>query len=352
MPMRTVIWTCLWAGLWAAGAAAAEGGAVPKEYGRSPNSYSLPPNYSSFGKDIDSLFWLITWIVGILFVITEVGILYFLFAYRRRNGSKATYTHGNTTLEVVWTIVPAVILVWLSLYQKSLWDKVKIEMPPEPAVLQLSPTAAAGAPASIAASCDAMAAQDVLVVQVLAKQFDWSFRYRGPDDRGRLAPFGTKWDVYSDKLLVPLGTRVVFHVSSKDVIHSFWLPNFRVKQDAVPGLTVRGWFDTVGLTEADIPAGGRGFEIVCAELCGAEHFKMSGVMLVLTRKEFAEQMKLLIDRFRSEDNLLDYGSGRDPRHSSPRDTKKVWKNYRIPAAAAAQLAAYLAENPSARVTDD
>lgn len=340
--MRTVICLCLWAGMSAAVACAADAPSAPeKTYGAAPNTYSLPPTYSSFGKEIDSLFWIITALVGVLFVGTEAGILWFILVYRRREGVKSSYIHGNTTLEVIWTIIPAAILVWLSLYQKALWDKLKINIPAEPAAVVLLSPEDAKKPDALTRGCAAMAEQDVIVVQILAKQFDWSFRYQGPDDQGRLAPLGTKWDVYSDRLIVPYGKKVVFHVSSKDVIHSFWLPNFRVKQDAVPGLTVRGWFDMESLPEADVPAGGRSFEIVCAELCGAQHYKMSGVMIVYSAKEFAEQMKRLIENHRNDDLIETYGGGKDPRHGKVEDTQKVWANYRMPADAARRLAEYV-----------
>src|SRR5262245_65766740 len=89
----------------------------------------LPENISSYGKEIDDLFYLIYYITGITFVLVTVAFVAFLIMYRERPGRRATYTHGNTTLEMTWTIVPAIILVVLTFLSIPSWSKVKSRIP-------------------------------------------------------------------------------------------------------------------------------------------------------------------------------------------------------------------------------
>jgi len=303
--------------------------AAPAWAGSAEPVWDLPENVSSFGEKIDSLYWMITWIMGVIFIGTEAVLLWCLFRYRWRKGVKSEYSHGNRTAELIWTVIPAGILVWLAFYQKSTWDQIKAEVPSEDD-------------------------GDVVLVEVLAKQFDWSFRYRGKDDTGKLAPIGSKWDIYTDRLYVPTGKKIVFHLGSSDVIHSFWLPHFRVKQDAVPGLSVRGWFDTAKLNMETVKAvdwtkldpaaaavpreGGRWFEIVCAELCGPQHYAMSGELVVIHAADFDKLMERLHKQ--RDEMLKDYESGSDPRLNNSQATLKLWANFRRPAEAQEKLRQY------------
>lgn len=172
----------------------------------------LPPNVNpAYGGQIDYLYSVIFIIVFIIFFLTEGALLWFLFAYRQKDGQRAHYTHGNKTVELIWSIIPAGILVWLAFYQKGTWDFIRTAVPP----LEKS-----------------------LVVQVFPEQFSWNFRYAGPDGR-----FGTQDDVMTiNELHVPVGKNVVALISAKDVLHSFFIPYARVKQDAVPGMRARAWF--------------------------------------------------------------------------------------------------------------
>lgn len=211
--------------------------------GALPFWLKLPENVGSYGGRIDGLFWLITWITGIIFVIVEVLLLYFLIRYRHREGQPARYTHGNNRLEVIWTIVPAVICVVLALLSRRAWADIKQSLPP-----------------------------DAMVVEITAEQFAWNIRYPGVD--GKL---NTADDIVTlNQLHVPVGRPVVVSLRSKDVIHSFFLPQFRVKQDAVPGMTTRIWFqgEHVG-----------NWEIACAELCGLGHYRMKGFITVETPED-------------------------------------------------------------------
>ncbi|HVN86637.1 MAG TPA: cytochrome c oxidase subunit II [Candidatus Binatia bacterium] len=199
----------------------------------------LPEDVSTFGPNIDRLFYLIYYITTFTFVLVNVLLLTFLVLYRSRgDGRRATYTHGNSTLEIIWTIVPALILVLLAFLSKGQWDAIKKNAPPA----------------------------DVLV-QVTGKQFNWEIVYPGPDGK-----FGTPDDYQVDNdLHVPVNKVVRVLLHSKDVIHSFFLPNLRLKQDALPGREIVVWF------EATKPGT---YEIPCAELCGFGHSGMKGQLTV------------------------------------------------------------------------
>ncbi len=204
----------------------------------------LPEDVSTFGQEIDQLFYLIYYITAVTFILVTLLMIVFLIMYRHKEGRRATYTHGNTTLEIIWTIVPAAILIVLSFMSVSTWAKVKRHAP-----------------------------DSDFELAVTAKQFNWEIVYPGADKK-----FGTDDDVQFDNdLHVPVNKVIRVHLSSKDVIHSFFLPNLRLKQDAVPGRTILVWF------EATKP--GR-YELPCAELCGFGHSGMRGWLYVHTPEEY------------------------------------------------------------------
>ena len=199
----------------------------------------LPKGVSSYSADIDSMFTVILWVTGIAFVLTEALLFIFAWKYRRREGVRATYTHGNGRLEVVWTVVPAVLLVFLALASGNVWSKIKVHVP-----------------------------DTRETILVTASQFNWEIRYAGAD--GRLESDDDI--VLSNVMKLPVGEKVRIRLRSKDVIHSFFVPVFRLKQDAVPGMTVDVWVEPTEAGE---------YEIACAELCGFGHGTMRGQMVVM-----------------------------------------------------------------------
>jgi cytochrome c oxidase subunit 2 len=213
----------------------------------------LPENVSTFGRDIDWLFHLIYAITAITGILVFVTLIAFLVMYRDRPGRRARYTHGNTTLEIVWTIVPALILVVLTFLSVPAWSKIKMSQPPTD-----------------------------LVIQVNAKQFNWQVSYPGPDGK-----FGTADDKqFLDEMHVPVNKPVKVILKSQDVIHSFFVPSFRIKQDAVPGREISAWFDATKPGKYEWP---------CAELCGFGHSGMKGWVYVHTPADYekwaAENLK-------------------------------------------------------------
>jgi cytochrome c oxidase subunit 2 len=206
----------------------------------------LPENVSSYGHEIDWLFHLIYAITGITFILVTVALLAFVIIYRDRPGRRARYTHGNTTLEIVWTVVPALILVVLTFLSVPAWSKIKMTMP----------------------------ATDV-VIQVTAKQFNWQVTYPGPDGK-----FGTDDDkTFLDEMHVPIGKPIRINLKSQDVIHSFFVPQFRIKQDAVPGREIGVWFDVTKAGKYEWP---------CAELCGFGHSGMRGWVYAHSAEDYAK----------------------------------------------------------------
>jgi cytochrome c oxidase subunit 2 len=205
----------------------------------------LPENVSTFGAQIDWLFYLVFWITSIVFVLVQGALLWFIFQYRDRPGRRAVYTHGNTSVEIAWTIAPSVILVVLALLSRATWDEVKGQMP-----------------------------EGKVNVQVVAKQFNWDFIYPGPDGK-----FGTPDDLtLENELNVPVNEVVRLQLMSRDVIHSFFVPQLRLKQDTMPGREIPAWFQA---TKAGV------YEIPCAELCGFGHSGMLGRLTVHSAEDYA-----------------------------------------------------------------
>jgi len=237
--------------------------AAPRALAGDPLGW-LPESASPEADDVDFLINFVTLITGI----TMVGVLgimvLFLFKYRAKPGVKAKHTHGNHTVEMIWTIAPALILVFLALYQLDLWDRIK-----SPATADLG---------------------EPVPVQIFAKQFEWNFRYPGPAGKVH-----TKDDIYTVKqLVVPVNRPITAELRPMDVLHSFFLPNMRLKQDAVPGNPMKIWFRSNKLSKDRQPLptldGGTKqvayWDIVCAELCGNLHTTMGGKLWVVTEDQY------------------------------------------------------------------
>ncbi len=211
---------------------------------------------STFGREIDSLFLIILWITGIVFIGTQIALVWAAWKFVDRPGRVATYFHGSQRLEVIWTIIPAAILVFIALYQMGTWASIKFRS----AAPRVQPLA-----------------------EVTGRQFQWVIRYPGPD--GKLH---TPDDLHVvNDLHFVKGKMALIYLRSSDVLHSFFLPQLRIKQDAVPGLTIPVWFDS--------DRAGK-FELVCAELCGWGHYKMRGKVTVHdTQSEFDEWQRRALD---------------------------------------------------------
>ena len=205
----------------------------------------LPEDVSPYGGSIDSLFYFIYYITAAAFILVTALMIIFLYQYRRDDSRRAVYTHGHSGLELVWTIIPALVFIGLGFASKTTWEKIKIEVP-----------------------------ETDVEIRVTGKQFNWEVLYPGPDRE-----FETADDYQVDNdIHVPVGTPVRVFLGSKDVIHSFFMPNLRFKQDMMPGRQIEAWF------QAD-KAGS--YEVPCAELCGFGHSGMKGTLYVDTPEDYA-----------------------------------------------------------------
>ena len=188
----------------------------------------LPVNISSFGQGVDNLFTLIYWITFVVFVLVMATLVFFLIKYRHREGVRAEYIEGSTKLEIIWTTATTIIVFGLAMLSFPQWNNIK-----SPSEFPTNPD---------------------LVVQVRAKQFNWKVIYPGPDnefntDAGRDDELGTVDDPGDDLkkldvMHVPIGKVVHVRLISEDVIHSFFVPQLRLKQDALPNRFINVWFDT------------------------------------------------------------------------------------------------------------
>jgi cytochrome c oxidase subunit 2 len=211
----------------------------------------LPENINAHGAVIDNLFLFILVLTGVIFIATTLVMFWLLWRYdAEKNTARATFTHGSHTLEVVWSILPAATLVFIAIYQMNAWADAKMRRPKLPSGVIKPPLA-----------------------EITGRQFEWRIRYAGED-----GIVGTPDDIQLvNDLHLPVNEEIVLSIKSADVLHSFFLPNMRVKQDVVPGMKQYVWFQP---TRAGV------FDIVCAELCGWGHYKMRGRLTIEPREKF------------------------------------------------------------------
>jgi len=230
----------------------------------------LPHGAAAAARWIDGQFTLTYILMGIVFVTAQVALGYLVWKYRDRPGAEPVrYTHGNTKLEVIWTVLTAVLFVGLNLMGSSVWASERFE-PAKPGSVP---------------------------VEVTGMQFAWYFRYPGADGKfgatnpklidpssGNESAIGLdtsdpagKDDVVTGTMYLPLGREVDLRLRAIDVIHSFFVPAMRFKQDAVPGLEIHMHFTPTEIGE---------YEIACAELCGLGHYKMHGMVHVVSQEDF------------------------------------------------------------------
>ncbi len=245
----------------------------------------MPALASAHGGQIDSLIGWIHVFMLVLFVGWGGFFAYALIRFRRSRNPVANYTgvksHASNYSEIGVAVVEAVLLVGFAI---PLWAARVGDIPPE---------------------------HEAVVVHVTAEQFAWNVRYAGPDGKfGRTDiklidvqtnPLGidlsdpdAKDDVTTiNQLYLPANKSVIVKLRSKDVIHSFGVPEFRVKQDAIPGYTIPIWFvPNVTTAEMRTRTGNPEFqyEIACAQLCGLGHYRMRGFVTVLAPEEFQKWM--------------------------------------------------------------
>lgn len=225
----------------------------------------LPSNINQDGAVIDGLFMFVLYLTGAIFVGTGIALFYYLWKYdAERSTEPVKFVHGSHMLEVVWSILPAATLLFIAIYQMNAWADTKMRRP------ITSP-----GPDNIEGTKDDVFKPPLALVT--GYQFGWRVRYPGAD--GELH---TSDDiVLINDLHVPVNEEVTLAIQSDDVLHSFFLPNLRVKQDVVPGMKQYVWFKANRTGS---------YDIVCAELCGWGHYKMKGRITVDSKDEFEQWM--------------------------------------------------------------
>lgn len=239
----------------------------------------LPAPASMHGKYIDESFKLTLLFTGIVFLLTQILLFYFTFKYRFRKNAKAFFYPENTKLELAWTIIPSIVLTVLVINGVSHWYKI---FKPAP--------------------------ENAMIIEATGKQFEWIIRYPGEDGvLGRRNPvdsisanniLGIDWsdpasrdDIIASDIHLMVNNPVLIRIRALDVLHSFYLPHFRVKMDAVPGTPTRFWFIPVKTTkqmrqELDNPD--FNYELACAELCGAGHSSMRKLVVVDSELDYLD----------------------------------------------------------------
>lgn len=233
------------------------------------------------GKWIDSMFNVTLFFTGVVFIITQIMLFYFAWRYKHNKNSKALYYPENNKIEMWWTIVPAIVLTALVVIGLYRWFQIT---GPEP--------------------------KDSMVVEITGQQFLWNYRYPGVD--GKLGGFefeyiddvnkvgidfndpNSKDDFMGTEMHVVVNKPVLLRIRAKDVIHDVGIHYFRVKMDAVPGITTRFWFIPEVTTEEMRQKTGNPdfvYEITCNQLCGKGHYGMRGVVVVETQAQYDAWMK-------------------------------------------------------------
>jgi cytochrome c oxidase subunit 2 len=312
--------------------------------GGAPKSFWLGERASNdpLPVRIDELFNLIMWICIVATVLVFSLLIYYLVKYREVPGRKAKFVHGNHKLEIVWTVIPAAILIWLGFTQVPTWNSAKVPSTfPKP--------------------------EESTVVQIAAQQFDWNFRQPGLDgkfesydaekaraafeevkknaekpdateeDKAALADFNTvsnKFfghedddDIVSKTLTVPVNKPVLIELRSIDVIHSFFIPVMRLKQDAVPGKPMPVWFKPTKIGT---------WEIMCAQLCGNNHTTMRANIVVLSQADYDAWVKTEsakkaggIDRAEGADNVWMHWFKQGVRPGPGGELTKPWNELKL-----------------------
>lgn len=261
--------------------------------------YGPHSSASEHGGSIDSLFNITLFFTGIVFIITHIYLFWFSYKYREDKSRVAYFFPHNTTLEVVWTIIPFFVLTFLVVRGLQVWNNI---MP------------------------DVDAEEDYIEIEATGYQFAWDIRYPGADGKlgtkeytriGGINNLGQVWedpknidDFQPAEIWLPRGKKVRVRITAKDVLHNFYLPHFRVKMDAVPGLPTYFIFTPKTTTveyrqklkeypewnepyDPDDPDGSTrweefNYELACAELCGKGHYSMKRIVKIVEPEEYEE----------------------------------------------------------------
>lgn len=243
--------------------------------------YLLPISASKHGVLTDSYLYLNFALISVVFFITQYLLFYYCFKYRHKKGHKAYFYPDNHKLELIWTVVPAVVLIGLIVYGLKLW--INITNP---------------APA------------DSMVIELYGKQFDWTARYSGQDNKlgksnFRLItdenPLGVdsidvngKDDKFTQELHLPVNSKILFKLHSRDIIHSAYMPHLRAQMNVVPGMTTEMFIEpTITTDSMKQITGNPKFEyiLLCNKICGVAHYNMRMKLVIESPEAFKRWYK-------------------------------------------------------------
>ena len=251
---------------------------------------------SMHGESIDSMMKWTLAVTYVAYIITHIFLFYYAYKYRTRKGHKAQYISHNNTIELVWTGIPAIVMTFLVVGGLDAWNTIMSDVGED---------------------------DNYMEIEATGYQFGWQMRYPGPDGLlGRrdfrlitgANPLGQDWtdpknhdDIHVSDVILPVDQKVRVRIIARDVLHDFYLPQFRVKMDAVPGLptyfvftprkTTKEW--RRGLSEypeyqeidpeseEGLPLWQtRNYELACAELCGKGHYSMKKIVDIMEQEDF------------------------------------------------------------------
>ena len=258
-------------------------------------SMKLPEAASVHGVAIDDMFDLTTVLTLIVFVITQILLFGFLFLYRGSDKRKAYFYPHNNTIEKAWTVIPAIVLTILVVFGFFTWQKVM----------------------------DTTPQKGDLNIDVTGHQFQWELRYPGPDGKlgavnytlyTQLNILGIDYkdrnsfdDLKADTMVLPVNRVIRLNIHAQDVIHSVYMPHFRVQLNAVPGLpTFFKFTPTITTAKMRQITDNPNFEylLYCNKICGGSHYNMQKVVRVVTKEEYQEciskQKPYLTDKLKQE----------------------------------------------------
>ena len=271
--------------------------------------YGPHESASEHGGLLDSAFNVTLFFTSIVFFLTHIALFWFSYKYRGRTDQKAFFMPHDNKLELIWTAIPAIVMFYLVADGLVTWNKVMADIP-----------------------ADAVIGQDYIEIEGNGMQFAWNLRYPGKDGvlgatNFRLIdgvnPLGQDWqdvenldDFHPSEIVLPVGKTVRVRITARDVLHNFYLPHFRVKMDAVPGLPTYfvftpkttteeyreqlgaldrdgnplypEWHEPADLTEPNGPKRWEAFEyeLACAELCGRGHYSMRRLVKIVSEEEY------------------------------------------------------------------
>ena len=273
---------------------------------------------SEHGVKLDGVFNTTLIVTGIVFIITQMLLFWYSFKYRKQKGRKALFLSHDNFLEYVWTGIPALVMTFLVVKGLVVWNDVMADVGVD---------------------------EDVIEIEATGYQFAWDIRYPGPDNKlgeknytlitQGVNPLGQNWedssnhdDFIADEIYLPVNKKVRVRITAKDVLHNFYLPHFRVKMDAVPGLpsyfiftpTVtteefrerlrenKNWQGLSDPSDPESPTKWEAFdyELACAELCGKGHYSMKKIVKIVSEAEYnawlEKQNSYYMTNIRNTDN--------------------------------------------------